>query len=480
MPEGDPEAEYALRMARWRAYQQWGPDIAVNVTDLPVLMRLADELGDPQRKAEVMRLKAEQAFAAQDVEAGIAATEKAIALARANDDPHAEALANYRLGTHLAFRTGQDADAAQAYVERGVALARAHGFRALEARILRRLTLILTYRDKYAPAKEAGERALELWRDLGNRLEEGRVLNVLADVALGRSNYQEARRYALQGLKLAKETGNQYDAAWVTSTLSLALLGLGEYTEARSVAERAVVALREAGVLEHWGFVALCRADCYLGDHEAAKAHAQRALDRHLDSETFGESWALSTLGMVAHREGDDPTARDYSRQAVALSTVGVRRRYHMPVLGYALSGLGELDEAREVFEEAIALWRELDLPSRASESLAGLAQIALRRGEPARALDLVERILEHLGDAGALCDAWEPFQVHLTCARVLRANGDPRADDVLTNAYRDLQARAAKIDDQELRRSYLRNVPAHRETVAEYTRREGGASESE
>ena len=49
--------------------------------------------------------------------------------------------------------------------------------------------------------------------------------------------------------------------------------------------------------------------------------------------------------------------------------------------------------------------------------------------------------------------------------------NRDPRAEEILTGAYHLLQERAEKIDDQELRRSYLENVSYHREIVAEFRR---------
>ena len=57
------------------------------------------------------------------------------------------------------------------------------------------------------------------------------------------------------------------------------------------------------------------------------------------------------------------------------------------------------------------------------------------------------------------------------SCYRALRANQDPRALGVLTKAYRLLQDWAAKIDEGTWRRSFLENVPAHREIAAEYGR---------
>jgi hypothetical protein len=105
-------------------------------------------------------------------------------------------------------------------------------------------------------------------------------------------------------------------------------------------------------------------------------------------------------------------------------------------------------------------------------EPLAGLARACLGQGEVAQAQVHVEEILEHLDLEGNTLDGTdEPFRVYLTCYRVLCANGDPRAEDILDTAHRLLQERASKIDDEELRHSFLENVPYHREIVAEFRR---------
>ena len=47
---------------------------------------------------------------------------------------------------------------------------------------------------------------------------------------------------------------------------------------------------------------------------------------------------------------------------------------------------------------------------------------------------------------------------------RVLHANEDPRAAELLECAYRELLTRANSLDNDDLRRVYLEDVPAHRE----------------
>ena len=69
-----------------------------------------------------------------------------------------------------------------------------------------------------------------------------------------------------------------------------------------------------------------------------------------------------------------------------------------------------------------------------------------------------------------------DPFRVYLTCYRILRANQDACAQAILNTAYTLLQERAANIGDEEMRRSFLENVPTHRELVREWTNNERGA----
>ena len=110
-------------------------------------------------------------------------------------------------------------------------------------------------------------------------------------------------------------------------------------------------------------------------------------------------------------------------------------------------------------------LSRELGEPSLAVESLAVLAHISLAEGNLAQAQTQVDEVIAFLED-NSLDGADEPFRVYLSCYHVLRRNQDPRAQKTLAEAHRLLRARAAKIGDDELRRSFLEDVTAHREVV--------------
>jgi hypothetical protein len=102
---------------------------------------------------------------------------------------------------------------------------------------------------------------------------------------------------------------------------------------------------------------------------------------------------------------------------------------------------------------------------------LAGLARAALAQGEGAQAMAHVEEILGVLETLPQLKGTWQPLRVYLTCYQVLQANDDPRAEAILEAGYQLIRERADRIDDERLRRLYMKNVAAHREIVAEWER---------
>jgi tetratricopeptide (TPR) repeat protein len=206
------------------------------------------------------------------------------------------------------------------------------------------------------------------------------------------------------------------------------------------------------------------------GDVIKAQSYYERSLgisrevgDRRVECVT------MVNLGLLFHRMGDNETARQYSQQALRVAKdIDARERQgdSLTNLGHALAGLGQWTEAAVAYQDALDIWRELGRYNLAMEPLAGLVRISLAQDDLALARTQVEEILRHL-EIGALDGTEEPFRVYLTCYQALKANADPRAQDILSTAYNLLQARAAKISDEQVRRSFLENVLTHRELIA-------------
>ncbi|MCP4527659.1 MAG: tetratricopeptide repeat protein, partial [Aestuariibacter sp.] len=201
------------------------------------------------------------------------------------------------------------------------------------------------------------------------------------------------------------------------------------------------------------------------------------------------ETLPLANLGFVAAVQGDYAGARSYYEQCLDIvCEIGHRELegYVLTGLGDALMGLGKLAEALVLLRQAISVRRELGHQALLMESQATLARAYLAQGDPAtspsassgqvsgqtgqaltQAQAQVEEILAYLDAGGNLDGTEQPLRIYLTCYQVLQASGDSRAAGVLQSAHAALQEQAARIPDEDTRRSFLENVPWHREIVA-------------
>ena len=108
-----------------------------------------------------------------------------------------------------------------------------------------------------------------------------------------------------------------------------------------------------------------------------------------------------------------------------------------------------------------------------AIEARAGLARVALLQDEISQAQAHVAAVLAYLDGEGSVSGMEDPFQVYLICYRVLQAASEPRAAQILEWAFDTLRAHVSKINP-DVRRSFLENVPAHRELVQSYAHDQG------
>jgi tetratricopeptide (TPR) repeat protein len=289
--------------------------------------------------------------------------------------------------------------------------------------------MVASSQANHGGARAYYEQALSLCYEAGDILLEFHIRNELGTVALEQGDFGEAHTHFKQALRSYRKAGDRYNEGAVLGNLGDVSLQQGDYMTARIYYEQSVSLFREIGARP-------------------------------------GESLRLAYLGLLFHYLGDDKVARTLNQQALRLAQdVGARHEqgYALTNLGHSLAGLGRLAEAAEVYRQAIAVRREMGVSSRMMEPLAGLARVAFAQGDTTSALAHVEEILAHL-ETGGLAGADAPIRVYLTCYHVLQAHHDSRAPSVLQMACELLQAQAATIGDEYLRRSFLENVPAHRE----------------
>jgi tetratricopeptide (TPR) repeat protein len=168
------------------------------------------------------------------------------------------------------------------------------------------------------------------------------------------------------------------------------------------------------------------------GQREAARAELAQALP---DAERLGlpEMTALAayTAGDLARLEGEPETARAALTRALGLALAGgpdMSPQIHAVAatgLGYVAGAQGDLDEARELHAEALATARSTADAPVVAAALAGLADLALREGDPERSAELLGACL---GIRGALDRSAIEEQAVAEQARALL--GDARYDD--------------------------------------------------
>jgi predicted ATPase/DNA-binding SARP family transcriptional activator len=395
--------------------------------------------------------------------------EQSLCVSRETDNRFIESNALNNLGM-ISAEQG-DYARGRAYYEQALQVYREIGRRWGESLALDGLGRIYADQGNYAEARGYFEQALRINREFGRRRGEGYALNDLGDVYLRQGDYARARAYFNQALQIRRELGSRWEESETLIGLGNVSAAQGDYDRARAYHQQALQINRELGnrrseslALHNLGSVV-----AHLGDYAGARTCQAQALQisRELGDRP-GESHALAKLGFTCARQGHNTKAQAYLEQALRICREIDERpweAYTLSNLGYTLTESGRLAEAAEAYRQTLLLRRELGQSNLAMESLAGLACISLAQDNLIQAQARVEEILTYL-ESNTLDGTDEPLRIYLTCYRVLRAAQNPRAQDVLSAGHHLLQERAAKISDEELRRSFLENVAVHREIV--------------
>ncbi len=316
--------------------------------------------------------------------------------------------------------------------------------------------------------------ARDLARQVGAHHVEMDALRSLAGVAWRQNDYAQAREYLEAAL--ACKVGNPQMRAAILHNLGVIVIEQGDYSAARRFYERAL-SLRDrlndprgvGGTLGNLGNFYL-----YLGRYDEAIRYYRRALVMLEGTEAvWTRCLNLGNLGLAYYHLGLQDLAERYARYAIQVAQeVGDKptEAIMWTNLGHALTAQNRWKEARQAYEHSWRLRQEVGQTTMAMESLAGLARVALAQGDTDEALKHVEAILAHL-ETKTLHGTIDPFLVYWTCYQVLLAVDDARARSILMRAYHELQERARRIEEEELRHSFLTNVEAHRNIVDAYER---------
>ena len=189
------------------------------------------------------------------------------------------------------------------------------------------------------------------------------------------------------------------------------------------------------------------------------------------EGDDFGQLFIQWHLAHLACQREDFVATCDHAQQA--LNRLEDHDSFFVKAhvlnwLGHGRIGLQEYSAAAEAYTKSRVLSEQEGRTSQMMESMAGLARVALLEGVLTVATEYVETLLDHIQHE-RLDGADDRFRVYLTCYEVLDLTGDDRAQVLLKQGYELLQAQADLIEDEELRHTFLFNIPAHRALIDAY-----------
>lgn len=399
--------------------------------------------------------------------------QQALALAQAEEDTAAAALSQLSWGQALR-QQGRRVDA-QFHLEQALQLARlaptsSKSDLLYDVECLAEIWLGATHIDLgfYQKAKEPMRRSLQLAQTLGKRRMEMTALVNLADLARLEGAYVAARQEYEAALRLAREVGYRWGEGVSQYELGHVLRMQGEYSSAVACIENTLPIFQEIG--EHSrkasALIALGKLYAYLGDTTTA----ERWLTRYQHFIEQLKDWEetihfLEVRTVLAFNRGEPAQALAYATagwQCGQTSNPPEVEAYALIGIGHAQRELGAWPAAATAYQQAIDLYTAIQRPDLAAEAQAGLAALAQQQGDHQRAQQLVETVLAQLA-AQPISGQDEPFFLYLTCYQVLAAAQDPRAPAIVQQGYALLQHYVEQITEEQLRQSFLENVPVHR-----------------
>jgi tetratricopeptide (TPR) repeat protein len=208
-------------------------------------------------------------------------------------------------------------------------------------------------------------------------------------------------------------------------------------------------------------------AEMHLGLYEASRASLEEARWLAMDLGVGAAAAAAEcNLGHVLALAGEHELGRTMLASSSARSRATGNRRFEGACAAHLARlelSLDRPDHALRAAEDAVKL---LDsAPTLRGYALATLAEALLACENVERARPLAEKAVE---DARADILEEGDVYVRVVYARVLAALGDTsEATTVITEALREIAARAEHLDDEECRRAFLERIPENAEATA-------------
>jgi tetratricopeptide (TPR) repeat protein len=356
----------------------------------------------------------------------------------------------------------------QAYFEEALAIHKEVGDIRGELSVLNNLGHLYENYGQLQKAVEYYSQAGEICQKIGDRLAEGVILTNLGGLKSQLGHFLQAQEDLEKALVIRQEIGNDEGVAVIQADLADIFRQQGRLQKALDHYQTAIEInthighdLQKGGALT--GLSAVYRE---LGAYQQAQECLSEAFQHLTDAESPRYIQAVAQQGLLTYLVGEHQQALALGEQARSKSgSLLPLQALALKNIGHARAGLQQWEHARQNYQQAVGLYRQLGQTHLATEPLAGLAYCALCTKDLELALDAAREILEYI-NAQPLQGPDRVVWIYLTCYQVLDQIHDPQAVDVLQSAYRLIHQRADSLTEGVLRSAYLEEVPENRQVV--------------
>lgn len=258
---------------------------------------------------------------------------------------------------------------------------------------------------------------------------ESEIRQHLGEIRYRLNDLEGAAGDCRRALALRRRLGDRFGEALTSSTLGDVLLSLGRYDEATAFLDRALKLWQPGDDAGKRAQTLVNRGQLYraLGDRERARRQLLQALPlfrEAKDGDHEAATWnALGGLAIDAGRPGD---ALEPLRKALALRTPGSRgMAVTLTSLGVAYRDLGQLEEARQAYTEALPIFYENGDSREEARTIGNMGVLEAASGQEESALAQLDHAFERFR---SLSDRPAMALTLLAKARVLHGRGDLEA----------------------------------------------------
>lgn len=343
----------------------------------------AREANDLLGQADSLTNLGDMQYRRDQYEAAMAHQSEALAIYRSLGDEPGEAKALTRLGD-VQYMTMDYRAATSSQVQALLIFRSLHDRRGC-ADVLTSLGLVQNVAAQYPAAADSLREALDIYKDIEDREGEAGALTYLGMVQERLGNYVEAIANHSAALEIYRTVGNQLGIANALTYRGLARGSIGDHSAAIADHNEAGNIYRNIGDLHgeansrtYAGVVQVKS-----GDYPAAAEGFAKALQLYgFLADSLGRAGALTSIGVLQQRTGDFASAYGNHTEAIAIYRELGDRGGQAEVL----NNIGDLMDlsfdaaARDHYEQALTLAREVGLQLEEARALAGIGRYLIIR----------------------------------------------------------------------------------------------------